>query len=138
MSAALTHPVTTERVVYCSYCGHRAQYLPNSAKVYSGRDFGPVYYCAKDRAWVGCHKGTNIPKGTLANEELRESRKFAHAHFDELWKSLYMTRAEAYAWFSSEMDRPVDQCHIALLDSPECVWLATRAIKKLKELKGSR
>jgi hypothetical protein len=45
-----------------------------------------IYHCKSCDAWVGVHKGTNKPLGRLANRELRDWKKKAHAAFDPLWQ----------------------------------------------------
>ena len=64
-----------------------------------GRNCGTsykCYYCEPCNAYVGCHKNSRKPLGTLANKELRELRIRTHEIFDPLWKSGKMTRSEAY------------------------------------------
>lgn len=82
----MTQPIT-EQVLTCPYCGSEA-HLKDSAMIY-GKSFGMVYLC--DRypfcdSWVGVHKGTTNPLGTMADSELRELRKNAHVLFDRLWR----------------------------------------------------
>lgn len=66
----------------CPYCERPAEFLASSARVYHGRDYGPVWACLPCAAWVGCHKGTTQPLGRLANAELRKAKMAAHAAFD--------------------------------------------------------
>ncbi len=105
-------------VKFCDYCGQLA-HLVDSSLVY-GRSYGLIYYCAPCRAWVGVHKGTNKPLGRLANAELREWKKKAHAAFDLLWKGGRMRRNEAYDWLSEQMKLPKKHTHIGMFDVDEC------------------
>jgi hypothetical protein len=93
----------------------------DSAIVYEGRSYGPIWYCKECQAWVGCHRGTNKPLGRLANAELRRMKCLAHASFDKLWrgKSAF-TRRAAYEWLAEEMGLPVEQTHIGMFDVEQC------------------
>lgn len=83
-------------IVKCDYCGKRARFV-NSEVVYGGRDYGMIYYCPDCQAWVGVHEGTDIPKGRLANKELRNFKRGAHRAFDPLWRGKKaFTRRAAY------------------------------------------
>ena len=60
-----------------------------------------LYVCSnypECNAYVGVIPNTNIPKGTLADSELRNKRIKVHRVFDEIWKNKIMTRNEAYNW----------------------------------------
>jgi len=105
----------------CPYCNAEAK-LVDSAVVY-GRSFGPIWLCPNYPdcdTYVGVHKGTQKPLGTLANAELREWRKSVHAAFDPLWKGGPWSRDRAYRWLQAALDLPRDQCHIAMFDIAQC------------------
>jgi hypothetical protein len=118
----------TEEVI-CPYCGKDAQ-LTNSTVLY-GKDYGWVWVCKCVEGWayVGCHRSTKHPLGTLANHELREARKRAHAAFDPLWKDGLMSRSAAYRWLSSELGIAKENCHIACFDLERCE-LVIKAVDK--------
>ena len=85
--------------VICPYCNEPAEWVENK-EVY-GKNYGKsymIYFCRPCNAYVGCHQNTRQPLGSLANRELREWRKKAHAAFDPLWKTGKMTRKKAYRW----------------------------------------
>ena len=71
------------RKVYCDYCGRETEYV--DSKVIYGKSYGKIYLCRNCMAYVGVHKGTDKPLGRLANAELRNWKKAAHAVFDPLW-----------------------------------------------------
>ena len=73
------------RKVYCDYCGRETEYV--DSKVIYGKSYGKIYLCRNCMAYVGVHKGTDKPLGRLANAELRNWKKAAHAVFDsvEVW-----------------------------------------------------
>lgn len=101
----------------CPYC-NAVSVLASSAEVYGGRDFGMIYLCAnypQCDAYVGVHRHTDTPKGTLANTELRAARKRAHAAFDPLWqwaetpRERRKLRAKWYRWMMEMMDLTYDE-----------------------------
>lgn len=70
----------------CPYCNRKAVLLMNSSELYYNHiNYGPVWICRPCDAWVGCHKNQSgsriVPKGRLANAELRKAKIEAHAAF---------------------------------------------------------
>jgi hypothetical protein len=105
----------------CDYCGN-SSVLTSSKEVYGGRDYGPIYLCRCQLglAYVGCHKGTTVPLGRLANPELRKWKKLAHDALDPLWKRGKMARSECYAWLAKELQIQPKDCHIGMFDVEMC------------------
>lgn len=68
----------------CPYC-KRTAVLVDSEIIYR-RSYGMIWTCDNCDAYVGCHKGTIKPLGTLANFALRWKRILTHQMFDALWK----------------------------------------------------
>lgn len=112
----------------------------DSAIVY-GKSYGMIYYCAPCQAWVGVHHGhSRKALGRVANAELREWKKKAHAAFDALWQRKinkevrngakrhgrgYMNtrsrcRNAAYQWLSEALNIPKKQAHIGMFDVEQC------------------
>ena len=91
------------RKVYCDYCGREAEFV--DSKIIYGKSYGKIYLCRNCMAYVGVHKGTDKPLGRLANAELRNWKKAAHAAFDPLWKygRFRGHRNAAYGWVPPEM-----------------------------------
>jgi len=116
--------------VICDYCGRSAEYVDSKA-VY-GSSHGMIYLCRPCNAYVGVHKGTDQPKGRLANAELREYKKKAHSAFDPLWRYGGMTRRQAYQWLSGQMRIPEPEAHIGMFDVARCI----RAIEVCKAYTG--
>lgn len=84
-------------------CCGRSTALVGGERIYPHRpDLSGLkfYLCEKCGAYTGCHKGTDKPKGTPANKELREARMRAHAAFDPIWRYGKMSRREAYKWLA--------------------------------------
>lgn len=109
------------REVYCDYCGRRAEYV-DSAEIYHGKSYGMIYLCRPCRAYVGVHDGTNKPLGRLADAELREWKKRAHAAFDPIWQQgrFRKKRNKAYAWLAEKMGLTKEETHIGMFDVPQC------------------
>lgn len=111
----------------CPYCNLASVFLASSESLYR-RDWGPVWYCDPCHAWVGCHKGTDRPLGRLANEELREAKKMAHAAFDPLWKRRMEisgltqghARGKGYKWLAGQLGLEPGDCHIGMMDVATC------------------
>jgi hypothetical protein len=104
----------------CPYCQGPAK-LTTGQELYRHRqDLRKALFwnCRACRAYVGCHRGTTKPLGTLANLELRKARGRAHEAFDPIWKGGAMSRTQAYEWLSKRLDLP--SCHIAQMDLSQC------------------
>lgn len=125
------------KAVICPYCQTQAK-LVDSSIIYN-KSYGWLYLCSNFPncdAYVGCHQGTKKPLGTLANAELRQWRKNAHAAFDPLWKKKYeqlchqanaennrgksYARKLAYQWLAKQLGIPFKQCHISWFDIKTC------------------
>ncbi len=70
--------------------------------------------------YVRTHPGTTIPVGTPANRELRALRNEAHHYFDQLYRSGFMSKQEAYLWLASLLQVPLSQAHIGYLGDYYC------------------
>jgi hypothetical protein len=101
----------------CDYCNKPAE-LVDSSVVY-GVSYGKIYLCSPCDAYVGVHKGTDVPLGRLANKELREWKKLAHYHFDASWKGV-RPRKSAYRELAARMDLPEEKAHIGMFDVDLC------------------
>lgn len=126
----------------CPYCGETSR-LVDSSMVY-GVSRGLMYLCrnwpACD-AYVGVHHGTDQPKGTLADKELRDARVSAHEVFDPLWKGAIAfmdwrkfgryrrpamkacsakARDAGYRWLAKRLGIGYDACHFGLFDLETC------------------
>lgn len=102
----------------CPYCKDKTELV--SSKIIYGQDFGFVYYCEPCDAYVGCHAGTDIALGRLANKELRKAKKEAHRFFDMIWKLKIMNRDQAYAWLSTKLNLPKEYTHIGMIGHKTC------------------
>lgn len=107
----------------CPYCGREVS-LEDTKTIY-GRSYGLAYICKgypfECDAFVGVHKGTEIPKGRLANEELRRYKKLAHTYFDRQWRGLdRKARRDSYKWLGRELGIDGKHCHIGWFDIDLC------------------
>lgn len=104
----------------CPYCNGKAE-LKDSAIIYNGKSYGNVWVCEnypQCDSFVGVHKATNLPLGTLANNELRQLRRKCHDLFDKLWKSKKMNRQEAYKQLGELMG--IEDPHIGAFTVEQC------------------
>lgn len=137
------------KALACPYCDRPAE-LVTGAVIYPHRPdlFAKRFWrCQPCGAHVGCHdKGApvrvagkkvtsdgTLPLGRLANAELRRAKTQAHAAFDPIWKTRRMGRNEAYAWLACQLQMPVEDCHIGMLDVDGCgaVVAVCRALEVL-------
>lgn len=102
----------------CPYCNKGTVYV-DSGEIY-GKSYGMIYLCRPCRAYCGVHKGTDKSLGRIANTELRELKKQAHASFDRMWNNKGMGRNQAYKWLSKRMNLPPHLTHIGMFDCDQC------------------
>ena len=89
-----------KKQIHCPYCGAKASLRPASAVYGTATKVPDSYLYVCDRyprcdSYVGAHKRTKEPMGTLANGDLRNKRIQAHKAFDWMWKSGLMTNVLA-------------------------------------------
>jgi zinc-finger-containing domain len=104
----------------CPYCGNDAILIQSSDYYRSGVDYGWMLVCKPCDATVGCHAGTQTPKGTMANPGLRALRIKCHETFDPLWKSGNMSRKEAYAFLRQKLGCSNITGHIGMFREVDC------------------
>jgi ssDNA-binding Zn-finger/Zn-ribbon topoisomerase 1 len=110
----------------CPYCGSKAE-LRNSSIIY-GKDYGMMYICNNYPlcdSYVGIHKRSFKPLGTLANKELRLLRSQAHTYFDAIWKYRKKqgdryARKKGYKWLSKKLNTKLKYTHIGMFDKNRC------------------
>ena len=112
----------------CAPCNQPAE-LVDSAKIYGpGTYYGKFWHCEHCKAYVGVHKDTDQPLGTLANKDLRSWRQKAHEYFDPKWKkkaqiakiSISKAKNLGYEWLAKQLDYTRAECHIAMFNVAEC------------------
>lgn len=82
---------------------------------------------------MGCHRGTRLPLGRLADKELRDAKRAAHEAFDRTWRarlakrsavdptySKRNARASRYKLLASLLGVAPSACHIGMFDLQQC------------------
>lgn len=105
----------------CPYCGEESV-LKDSSIIY-GKSYGPMYICKnfpKCDSYVGVHRGTITPFGTMANSRLRLLRNRAHKALDSLWRTGKTTRYQCYKYLALKMKIKKSKAHIGMFDEKQC------------------
>lgn len=95
----------TEKL-YCPYCGRMAVLRP-AKHVYGSQNLDPgnyLYVCSgypSCDSYIGVHKKTMRPMGTLANGDLRHKRIEAHRALNQVVNSGIMTKKGIYIWLQN-------------------------------------
>lgn len=109
--------------VQCRYCKGIAK-LTDSKLIYNGLDHGLMYVCENYNktcdAYVGAHRGDNLPFGSLANKKTRALRQLAHAKVDVLWRDYGFARMDVYNELAAFLDIRRNDCHIGNFTSYQC------------------
>jgi hypothetical protein len=80
-----------------------------------------IWYCSACGAFVGCHEGTDVPLGLMADRDTRQARYELHKVFDRLWKKGPLARDDAYRWLASVLNLPPEWAHISMLSEEQCL-----------------
>lgn len=109
--------------IRCPYCGGSVE-LRSADGIYQDNRRGTWLYVCRNYpqcdSYVRVHSGTDIPVGTMADRKLRALRAEAHRYFDQLYKSGYMSKQEAYGWLAGIISAPLSQAHIGYLGEYYC------------------
>lgn len=128
-TAATRQPVRAIDPI-CAECGKLAKHA-FGADVWPGRrdlyDV-PVFKC-ECGAWVGCHRGTDIPLGFPAGSALRDLRQRGHHAFDRIWNAKMRlqgvakgrARSAAYKWLGEQLGIEPADCHFGHFDKATCL-----------------
>lgn len=122
----------------CPYCGSHVVYRSADGIYQDNRKGVMLYACAKYPAcdaYVRVHRGTKLPVGSLANHELRALRRTAHYYFDQLYKSGYMSKQDAYQWLAHLIMAPLSEAHIGYLGEYYCTQIIQESKKLLERSK---
>lgn len=107
---------------FCDNCCEFTVSIKTHKEVY-GRNYGYwpyLYFCDSCKAYVGIHPGTDIPLGTMADEELRLWRKKAKVPFEKWRKRSGISRSYAYSILAEKLQIPVNECHFGWFDLDMC------------------
>lgn len=110
------------RPIKCDSCGSPRVNLQKRG--YMGlrvfKQWDLIWHCLDCDALVGCHEGTDIPLGLMADRLTRDARYQAHQAFDRLWRGGGISRAEAYAWMARTLMISPELAHIGMLSTEQC------------------
>lgn len=111
----------------CPYCASAVELVTVEAVYLRHKTIAArrLWRCVMCDAYVGCHKGSDRPLGTLANGATRRARNAVHKIFDRLWHrgvggAFDGRRGAAYRWLAEQIGIEVDACHIAMFDEQRC------------------
>ena len=110
------------KTLTCPGCGETAR-LTTRNEIGQYPADGKIYLCPnypRCDYYVGCHRGTDKPLGTMADADLRRMRKKAHDALDWTWRNRRMTRGEAYRKLSEHLDLSIKKTHIGMFDTEQC------------------
>ena len=120
--------------IKCPYCGRNA-ILRDAKYVYKEHALDQhLYVCSgypECDAYVGVHEGTLLPKGSLANGDLRHTRIETHRLFDAIWKNGIFSRKDAYRWMQDIFSLSSNQAHIGEFSDYRCDCLMNECRKVL-------
>ena len=111
--------------LYCPYCGGLAVLRP-AEYVYGERNLNPdnyLYVCSgypSCDSYIGVHKKSMRPMGTLANGDLRHKRILAHRALEHLQQSRHMEKWEVYIWLQAKLGLNDQQAHIGMFSDGMC------------------
>lgn len=117
-----------KKEVRCWYCKGTASLQPDSVVFGEHARGVQLYVCDRYPAcdsYVGVHRNSQHPLGTLANKQLRWKRKRAHEVFDVLWTSSLMSKTQAYKWMQARLSLAPAQAHIGKFSVHMCDMLIT-------------
>ena len=112
-------------LLICPCCGQHARKTIRKEIARGPKEqYGEIAYVCKNfpecDTYVGCHKGTQKPLGSLADRDLRDRRRRAHKAFDWAWESGRLTRHESYELMSEILKIEFKDAHIGRLDLDQC------------------
>lgn len=129
------------RQMRCPYCGSSVVYRSADGIYHDNSKNTMLYVCShypECDSYVRVHQGTNIPVGSMANHELRTLRRTAHYYFDQLYRSGYMTKQDAYQWLADLISAPISQAHIGYLGDYYCKQVIEQSRRLLKNKSAQR
>ena len=123
-----------QKAIKCPYCGSKTV-IRDGTYVYGENSWiKKVCVCSRYPecdSFVGVYEHTGLPKGTLANSELRNKRIKAHKVFDSIWKKRIMDRDSAYRWMKDKFGLTLSQAHIGNFSDYMCNCLIDECNKVL-------
>lgn len=125
----------TQVTIKCQYCGRTAVLRKASYVHKDASDNEYLYVCSgypNCDAYVGVHAGTRLPKGTLADANLRRKRIETHQVFDAIWTNGILSKKDAYRWMRDTFCLSTAQAHIGHFSHYLCDRLIDESHKILQ------
>ena len=126
-----------KNIVKC-HCGAHAMRRPASVVHGDNAKNEYLYICSRYPvcdSYVGVHKKSRKPLGTLADKPLRVKRIQAHKSFNRLWESGVMKKWQAYKWMAAKFGLNGEQAHIGKFSHYMCDELITLCEKSFQNMK---
>lgn len=124
----------------------KTRVLRPAAYVYGDNNLDPekyLYVCSgypSCDSYIGAHKKSMRPMGTMADSNLRNKRIEAHRALDAIWKNGYMTKHSTYIWLQNRLNLREKDTHIGKFSYYLCeqtIRECTDYIKSREEKKKS-
>lgn len=124
----------------------KTRVLRPAAYVYGDNNLDPekyLYVCSgypSCDSYIGAHKKSMRPMGTMADSDLRNKRIEAHRALDAIWKNGYMTKHSTYIWLQNRLNLREKDTHIGKFSYYLCeqtIRECTDYIKSREEKKKS-
>lgn len=133
-----TELFSSTKTIKCPYCGSTAKFIPSSEI----KNFA-VYICPTCHSKASVHKNTNIPTGTMANENLRTLRKRVYSVSQQMFPKEHW---KVYPFIENVCGRKFDHSvgYISNLTENECKKILKLFnflygyLKKLEKTKSTR
>ena len=133
LSPITVRTVTRQELIYCVQCEkHVIAYEVGGDEIYPHRpDLKDVRFfrCPNCANYVGTHKDSGNPMGTIPTPELRECRNTLHRLIDPIWRNGKMKRSDLYRLISDEVGFDF---HVAEINSIEDYNYAKEVIEDLR------
>ncbi len=111
--------------IFCCGCGHDvAAKKVKGDFIYSNRaDLSEkiLYFCEACKNYVGTHKDSGNPLGSIPTKEIREKRMEIHKLIDPLWRSGKVNRGHCYQMISQKLGYEFHTAQISSLEEAELV-----------------
>lgn len=95
---------------FCNRCKAFTEYKPNKN----------IWACPTCGDKVGCHKGTDVGLGSVANQATADIRVKTHQKIDKLWRDNIMSRTEVYCGISNLLGIHRCYAHVGMLSAEQC------------------
>ena len=88
------------------------------------------YRCPVCKNFVGTHKGTEIPLGVIANEEIKNARMHIHSLLDPIWRSGKVSRRKCYKLISNKLGYEYHTANLKSIDECRNVYSIILRLKR--------